>query len=154
MPKVIHATDFTEAFLSRNADRFHEAFKAEATRMSTEMNKWMELQLKHDPDYASDSYEEDGVYDAIRKAKKYRQRIYNLNAKIQATLPKLSAAESGEDFRGYQEELNKMTDAQIAYFWRIYKIYSFVNGKAVFYVGTGAADFDPFAEYEYDPEKS
>jgi hypothetical protein len=108
-------------------------------------------------------FEELGLFDAVNTAVKYRKRIYNLNRKllmeidpkIMATLGEFKASGTAEAKKAWKDAVearNVATDDQMKYCWRILKAFAFVKGQANIYLSMGKPDFDPFAEYEYDPE--
>lgn len=79
MPKKIEKDAIPKTWLSYDADLILKAFLEEASRMTTELLKWMEFQERSDPDMMAEIYEDEGLFDAIRTARKYRKRIYDQN---------------------------------------------------------------------------
>jgi hypothetical protein len=100
-----------------------EGAKKEASRQYTEMAKWLEHQEESNPE-GLDAF---GLLpDAIRKAKSYRTRIYNVNKEIKAIDKKLeSVVDNAEKGKLQDSRANYEFDQYVAA-GRILKIYCIV----------------------------
>lgn len=151
--KAISPTAYIEAWKSLNYDAIHEAALAEASRQVNEMVKWMNWQIKHDPDEMKEFHTKDGIFVLIKKARSYRETmIYNRNKYIaEIEFERIAAAHAGDRERldALNEQIAQWNDDQHGACRRIMKIYCAVRIKAG---GSFVLNDPEDIEYEYDPE--
>lgn len=133
MPKVIDRQGFVKGWFSYDPEAILNGFKSEASRMVVEMEEWMKTQEEYDPDMMFETFEEQGYFNLVKRAKKYRKRIYNRNAElkkvgIEAEVAKTRYVLSQDE--KYLAERNvaldrqaELQDEQVALAWRVVKIY-------------------------------
>jgi hypothetical protein len=143
---------FVDALWSLNAKEIHTAARKEASRQVGEMVKWRDLHLKFDPDDVLWVYQD--LFPLVKKAERYRSRIYNRTREIEELQYQIKVAQANQD-QGKIELFNsKWADLemeQYGYCWKIMKIYCVVREKVILTVGEG--EDQVFKEFEYDPEK-
>lgn len=145
---------FLKAWFTGTVEDLDEAFRREASRMYGEMERWMKDQEKYDPMGMLWHYEET-LFPLIRKARTYRGAIYERNKLIEKLKFEIIQAQHAEDMEKAEDlrsQWNKLEAEQIGYCWKIKKIHIFVKHKVI--LDLTEEDFNPFEEYEYDPEKS
>lgn len=145
---------FLKAWFNGTIEEMVDAFKREGSRMYGEMERWMKDQEKYDAAGMLWHYEEE-IFPVIRKARKYRGHIYERNKLIEKLKFEIIQAQHAGDEAKVEElkdEWGDLEAEQFAYFVKIKKIYIFVSRSVV--LDMTEDDFNPFAEYEYDPDKS
>lgn len=155
MPRTaISPLAYVETWKKYDYKAIHDAAKAEASRQVNEMVKWMEWQISVDPERMKVIHLEGGVFDIIRKARNYRNTIYNRNRTIAETGFEVIRAEHSGDAKAVAEAREKLAeceDDQWTAARRILKIYCYV----LFVAGGSLRVFEAEdIEYEYDPEDS
>jgi hypothetical protein len=146
---------YVEAWKTRHYDTIHEAALKEASRQVNEMVKWMDWQIRYDPDLMKEIHMEGGVFGLVRKARNYRESmIYQRNkliAGIGVEKIKASVKADYERIAEINEQIAKWQDEQYGGCRRILKIYCAVTALA-----GGSLEVTEVEEldYEYDPEKS
>lgn len=164
-PRNIGPEKYLAAWLTADGVELYEACLKEASRQITEMKNWMDEQVTYDPQGMLWEYEE-SIIPLIKKAIKYRYKIYNVAKKRKELEEKslLLVAQkysgNGQDPRlrsdkvylALNEEFLDLEQEQMGYVWRIKKIHATVRKLVRLDLAPG--EVDPFAEYEYDPAKS
>ena len=164
-PKNGGPEKFVQAWLNGLPQDLPAAYLREASRELTEMENWMKDQIKYDPQGISWAFE-DTAFPLVKKAVRYRYKIYNLSRKIKEIEEKIQvicgtkyganpqdpAFVADPEVLKLRDEWADLEHDQMGYVWRIKKIHSAV--KTVVRPQLGEDDEDPFAEYEYDPAKS
>lgn len=163
-PKNIGPQKYFKAYVEGSIPELIDASLKEASRLVTELENWKKDQIKFDPQMMLDVWE-DSLIPLVQKAVRYRYRIYAATKRLKEIdfeLIKIAAEKYGgvqgaefyedSDVQDLLEESNDQESLQMVMFWKIKKIHTRVRGefRTQFVVG----DDDPFAEYEYDPEKS
>jgi hypothetical protein len=151
--KSANPAAYIEAWKTQNYDTIHHAALKEASRQVNEMVKWMNWQTKYAPKWMKETYEEDGIFDLIRKARNYREHfIYQRNRLItEAPMAMAQATLDGDAKKidALKEQIAQWEDYQHGGCRRILKIYLHVKGEA----GGSLELTEPEeVEYEYDPE--
>jgi hypothetical protein len=117
---------FIEALETMNWTLVLEGAKKEASRQVVEMTKWLDLQEEHNPEGIAAL----GLLpEGIRKAGKYRTKIYNRNKDLKA-IDKRLEAETDPVVRGeLQNKRGEYEAEQFMTVGRIFKIYMVVTAN-------------------------
>lgn len=163
-PRNIGPEKYLEAYVKGTIPELIEASLKEASRMVTELQNWKKDQIEFDPQMMLDVWQDD-LIPLVQKAVRYRFRIYNSGKRmreIDFELIKIAAEKYGgkqegaffedSDVLDLMEESNDLETTQMAMFWKIKKIHTRIRSE--FRLQFQLGDDNPFAEYEYDPEKS
>lgn len=164
MPKVITEDSFHTSWASFNPDDMFAGLKDEASRMVKVMDEWRITFEKYGDQDQWKFYVDAGYIDLIKKAKKYRKRIYNRNADLKTLSIELDNATYQYEMT-YEEKyvdqgtelrvkISELQEEQVVNCWRIAKIYGHLLTKCGLNFGMVdmAGEEDPFSEYDYDPE--
>lgn len=127
---------FIEALETENWDLIYEGAKKEASRQVGEMTKWMKVKETFDPDGLAVL----GLAEPIKKAEKYRYRIYNRNKDVKALTEKITRW-NNQYMAGEEIDRDKLVEAvqekadiemeQITLAMRVLKIYCHVTSQTV-----------------------
>jgi ribosomal protein L17 len=153
--KAVSPAAYLIAWQSQRYSSIHDATLKEASRQVNEMVKWMNWQIKYDPDEMKEIHLERGVFNLVKKARNYRENmIYHRNkyiAEIQFDRIAAELAGDMDKIAEIDEQIAKWHDDQFGGFRRIVKIYCAVKSLA----GGSLVLNDPEeVEYEYDPEEA
>lgn len=143
---------FVKAWLKGTEEGLLEAFRKEAAREVGEMERWMKDQIENDPINMLDHFAEE-VFPMVRKAVKYRSRIYNRNRSIELAkfgIMEANATGDAGKIEDAVEAVLKLEDEQVALAWRIKKIN--IKVKRLVRLQIAKDEVDPFEEYEYEAE--
>lgn len=152
--KALSPTAYIDAWKSLNYEAIHEAALAEASRQVNEMVKWMNWQIRHDPDMMKEFHLKNGNFGLVKKARNYRENlIYHRNKYIaEIEFERIAASQSGDRERldAINEQIDQWHDDQHGGCRRIMKIYC-----AMLFRAGGSFDLNEpeDIEYEYDPEE-
>lgn len=114
---------YIEALETLNWTVILDGAKKEASRQVVEMTKWLDHQEEHNPE----GLEALGVLpEAIRKAGKYRMKIYNRNKDLKAIDKKLESEEDPVVLGELQNKRGEYEAEQYMVTGRILKIYTIV----------------------------
>lgn len=142
---------FIAALTLRNWNVVHEAMKKEASRQVVEMVTWLKRMEEHDPEGLETLSEGVGVdlAGAVKKAEKYRFKIYNRNKDIKSIIVKAESA-SPEKIAELAALKSEYESEQFMVFGKILKIYCILS--TVTTLTLPEEDDDPYAERElYHP---
>lgn len=128
---------FIEALETMNWNLVLDGAKKEASRQVVEMTKWLELQEKHNPEGLDTMGK---LPDAIRKAAKYRTKIYNRNKDLKAIDKKLETETDPAVVGELQDKRGEYEAEQFMTVGRIFKIYMIVTANVSLVVFEGADD--------------
>lgn len=165
MPKVTTREGFIKAWFSYEPYVMLDGFKSEASRMVVEMDEWMKTQEEYDPDMMFEIYEESGYFELVKRAKKYRKRIYNRNAALKKLKIDIGVAETRYNLThdaeyvkliaDLKEQESEFQDEQMKYVWRIAKIYGhLLTVGQVSFLSRSPELEEEIDEYNYEKDLS